>query len=351
MALRNFAYRLIKSDVTVIGCCGCTHELFDHSTHRQTFTGYEGIMQETCVTVTWMKLCLQMLCLTGDSAFADEMERSAFNALYGAVNTEERTENLGLPFDSYSPLLAGTRGRKVGGLKYMENDTAYYGCCACIGAAGTALFPLSNVLLSRTGIAVNFYLPGTAEIPTPAGQFCRLETQSDYPTGGAVTIRVGLVGPEAFTVSLRIPHFGEGTTVTVNGMPVPAAAGKYLHVARTWADGDEIRLEIPMTVRVRRGVKLEEDPASEHHICLTRGPLVLARDARIAGNTVGTPVRLCRGKDGSVTLTPAGRPAFPVQGAWSVETESGESVTLIDYASAGKTWNEDSRMECWLKTE
>jgi len=52
---KNFARLVRESDVTIIGCSGCTHELFDHSAARQTYAKYPGIMQETCVTVTWMK--------------------------------------------------------------------------------------------------------------------------------------------------------------------------------------------------------------------------------------------------------------------------------------------------------
>ncbi|MBQ9083142.1 MAG: glycoside hydrolase family 127 protein, partial [Clostridia bacterium] len=50
-AVINFANRILESDFTIIGCCGCTHELFDHSTVRQANTQNGKIAQETCVTV------------------------------------------------------------------------------------------------------------------------------------------------------------------------------------------------------------------------------------------------------------------------------------------------------------
>ena len=141
-ACLNLAEKILETDVTVIGCSGCTHELFDHSAVRQFDIEEKGIMQETCVTVTWMKFLFQLLCLTGNTKYADQMEISFYNALLGAINTDEVKINGGLPFDSYAPLLPGLRGRQMGGYQVMENNT-YYGCCACIGAAGLGLFGIA----------------------------------------------------------------------------------------------------------------------------------------------------------------------------------------------------------------
>lgn len=57
LAVIRFAKRVFASDITAIGCAGCTHELFDHSAVRQLDAAEKGVMQETCVTVTRMKLC------------------------------------------------------------------------------------------------------------------------------------------------------------------------------------------------------------------------------------------------------------------------------------------------------
>ena len=127
IAVLNFGRRLGKSDITIIGSAGCTHENLDHAAARQTDTAYQGIMQETCVTVTWMKFCWQLLMLSGDVQYADYFEQSLYNAYLGAVNTEKITDEKlvhercadahpeALPFDSYSSLLPNTRGRGIGG--------------------------------------------------------------------------------------------------------------------------------------------------------------------------------------------------------------------------------------------
>ncbi|MBR5539531.1 MAG: glycoside hydrolase family 127 protein, partial [Clostridia bacterium] len=145
----NFANKIIETDFTIIGCCGCTSEYFDHSAVRQANTNNEKIMQETCVTVTVMKFFYQLALLTGDPRYSDAFETSLYNAYFGSINTEKVIEDTAreskarhpelvlepLPFDSYSPLTAGTRGNGIGGYK-RTRDGHYYGCCACIGSAG-----------------------------------------------------------------------------------------------------------------------------------------------------------------------------------------------------------------------
>ena len=79
-AIIHFADRILAEDFTVIGCAGCTHELFDRSTVRQANKTNMGTMQETCVTVTLMKFFYQLHLLTGDSRYADAFECSLYNA-------------------------------------------------------------------------------------------------------------------------------------------------------------------------------------------------------------------------------------------------------------------------------
>src|SRR5690554_4253876 len=44
--------------------------------------------QETCVTVTWLKFNQQMLRLTGEAKYADEIERTFYNALLGSMRPD-----------------------------------------------------------------------------------------------------------------------------------------------------------------------------------------------------------------------------------------------------------------------
>lgn len=340
-AVVRFAYQAAKTDITVIGCAGCTHELFDHSAVRQLDASEKGIMQETCVTVTWMKLCLQVLGLSGDAFFADCIEQSMYNALLGAVNTKKCETNGGLPFDSYSPLLPGVRGRMIGGFKVME-EGAFYGCCAAIGAAGTGFTGRVGVMAHKNGLAVNLFLDGKVQACTPSGQFLSLITRTGYPADGLVETTVCLAQEERFEIWVRVPAWSGETLLSVNGETVPCEESGYAVLDRVWKNGDVIRLSLDM--RVRRilpevyGVSSDDAP----YAAFCRGPLTLARDARL-GEDVDAPVRLT---DEEAHLT---APApFAAQVTVAVPLEGGRTMRLIDYASAGKTWDCHSRMAAWI---
>ena len=75
-----------------------------------------------------------MLELSGCPCYADRIEQSFYNAYRGAFNTmrvpsakdtqKEKFNTLLqiVPFDSYSPLVADTRGRRVGGFNILYNN-------------------------------------------------------------------------------------------------------------------------------------------------------------------------------------------------------------------------------------
>lgn len=334
-AVVNFAERVHNSDITIIGCAGCRSEQFDNSARTQTNEEYQGIMQETCVTVTWMKLCDQLLRLTGDPKYADWIEQSAYNALFGAVNTEKCETNNGFPFDSYSPLYLQQRGRKSGGFKLIS-DTRYYGCCVAIGAAGLALPLLTAVMETADGIALNYYEEGTIR----AGGL-GLKVMTGYPACGAIKLQI-TEGKEA-AISLRIPAFSQNTQLKVNGEIVPVQRG-YTVLRRVWKPEDEIMLTLDMAPRVVRPLGMEGKPETLNFLAVQYGPLTLARDARLS--EVGTPVPLSE----QVKIEKQENAEYSCILRADV-TLAGQTIPMTDYASAGKTWDQRSLTECWLKTK
>lgn len=380
-AIINFADRILESDFTVIGCCGCTHELFDHSTVRQANTTNGNVMQETCVTVTLMKFFYQLHILTGDPKYIDAFEISLYNAYLGSINTEKVVEPSlkkdypelalePLPFDSYSPLTAGLRGTKIGGFKIMS-DNHYYGCCACIGAAGIGLVTKTQALLSKDGIVINLYVDGAINLTLPGGQAAKVNVETTYPKGGEIKISFAMEKPEKFKLYLRNPAWSESTSVKVNGIACDVTDG-YIIIEREFSDGDAVELSLDMRTRtilpIHYGTDIlmneviwganymistfdREDPIAHRHIALRRGPIMLAEEARL-GYSVDDPIDLSINADGTVDVSLAdGEAPYDAIVEVKVPLTNGNNMLLTDYSSAGKTWTDESKMAVWLLTK
>lgn len=376
----RFADRVLETDFTIIGSSGCTHELFDHSTVRQANTNNGKIAQETCVTVTLMKFFYQLTLLTGSSKYVDAFETALYNAYLGAINTKQvveaaisqlcpESEPVPLPFDSYSPLTAGTRGNGIGGLKVMA-DKHYYGCCACIGSAGNGLVAKLACLQSKEGVVLNLFEEGEIRIHTPSGALLTLAISTAYPKHGSIKIQVGLENDEQLKLMIRNPSWSKQTEIRVNEDRQPVQNG-YIVLDRKWINGDVISLELDMRTEVLYPISYgsqvlmnhmvweadvlipnydEEDPIAKHHLALRRGPIVLAQENRL-GYNVDTPVSIAV-KDGCVDASFPETEIAPYDHIVElvVPLTDGCGMHVTDYASAGKLWCEESKMAAWILT-
>ena len=348
----KFARRVIDGELTVIGGAGCTHEYFDHAAARQTDAANTGLMQETCVTVCWMRFCQKLLAATGDPVYADCFEQSLYNAYLGAVNTGCVSQPAApldlLPFDSYSPLIRTRRGRGVGG-HLTFSDGHCCGCCASIGGIGIGLVPQLILTQWEKGYALNLYIPG---VYTLGGLTLRVDTA--YPRQGQVDIT--LEGEGEFALALRIPGWSRSARLQVNGADQPVTPG-YTLLTRRWRRGDRISLTPDMALRLLRPAPVEREvvitevkwkenymaprvviasPDARRYAALQRGPLVLAREGEsIPALTSPADWKL---REAEVS--------FPVQAAFEVTLPDGTAFTAVDYASAGKDWQ--TPLSCWL---
>ena len=349
----NFVDRVAATDITIIGCAGCTHELFDNSKFEQTNDEKTGIMQETCVTVTWMKLCYQLLRLTGDSKYAEHIERASYNGLLGSVNTERCTTNSGFHFDSYSPLIINTRGRFNGGYLPLttadesEKEGAHFGCCTAIAAAGLALMPTYSVMATEGGVLFNEYFGGSVNFFDKDGMQTCIKIETSYPYDKTVKMTVNTDTKDALELRLRIPSWSKSTKITLDGAPAEGkTAGNIFIISRKWRDGDTVELEFDMRPRIVYPFG-ENNPGRDKYIAIEAGAIVLARDARLGGD-ISRPIEVKVDKEGYIeNIALSKNEKFPTQLCYELDS-FGEKIKLVDYSSAGKTWNEESLMSAWL---
>ena len=270
---------------------------------------------ETCVGVSWMQLCASLLRLTGDPLYADEIEKTAYNALLGAMTPD------GSSFAQYSALE---------GVRALGENHCGMGlnCCIANGPRGMMLLPAIAVMQGADGPVVNLYSEGDWNLGSGL-----LLIRTDYPRSGAVEIDVRPREPEAFTLWLRIPAWSEKTEIAVNGASIgEVQAGSWAAVRRTWRRGDRVNVNFDMRARIHR-----LSDGAGRYAAITRGPVVLAQDARL-GMVGGPPLP----EGGSVPLHDIAPPAG-IEMAFSAG-----GIALCDYASAGGTWDDRSRYRTWM---
>lgn len=214
---------------------------------------------ETCVTATWIQLSAQLLGLTGEARFAEEIERASFNHLLGAQRPD------GAAWCYYTPLE---------GVKPYRSDT---NCCLSSGPRALALLPSVAVTIHPPDeIHVNSFT--FSEAHAWIGNTCiRLALQGDWPYDGRIAIDVEPDDGRAaeFTLAIRIPSSTEARRpmATPDG-PMPAIPGEYARLRRTWRPGERVALDLA----------LREDPIDgarygrPGEVALRRGPLVLAHE-------------------------------------------------------------------------
>lgn len=324
---------IIDTEINVAGS-GTAFECFYHGAQRQTEPAYHTM--ETCVTFTWMKLCSNLLRLTGNPMYADQIERTAYNSLLASMKYD------GSQIAKYSPL----EGRRQAG---EEQCGMHINCCNANGPRAFTLLPKIATLSSLNEIYVNLYCQSSAIVPVNPKNNVILEQKTSYPESDEVEIVLQPGKPENFTLALRIPAWSAHTTIIVNGNPIEGIkAGTYQKISRVWQKGDKVILKLDLSGRL---INLNGYQA------ILRGPVLLARDSRFADGFVDETA-VVQHKENLVELQPSTEKPEHVWMSFTAPLVLGtdlegdfknpRQVHFCDFASAGDTWDQGSRYRVWI---
>ena len=338
----NLYDNIRRNEITIVGNGGGDQpyhpavmgEGWDHTAVEQTNPDITRMM-ETCVGVTWMKFCSQILRLTGDPSAVDEIEKYIYNGLLGAMKPS------GDGF-SYVNLFNGEKVTNYGwGTTFGSLPVT---CCNLNGPMGLAYIPFVAVMESDRGPVVNLYNAARAELSTPQGDSLSLRIETDFPLSDRVLVRVDPHAASLFTLSLRIPSWSERTVVKVNGKKVRSVEpGAYLSLERTWEPGDRVELAFDMRCRLLDASR-GSNRAGDSFQALVWGPIVLARDENIDPD-YDEPVRVVAGKDRVVRVKRVAPTLASTRLEFEVPTDDGP-IRMTDYASVNG-W-EGAHICTWL---
>jgi DUF1680 family protein len=225
---------------------------------------------ETCCTIAWCALGVEMLRLTENSIVADELELSTLNSILGMHSPNGRWVTYDTPMD-------GTRKASAHEIVFQARaGSPELNCCSVNGARGLGMISDWAVMASNNGLLVNWYGPSTVTTRLPSGTALALAQETDYPRENRVRLKVSPSKATEFALKLRIPHWSRSTRVKLNGKSVEGVkSGAYLTLERTWKRGDIVELEFDFSLHYWRG---ERECAGK--VSIYRGPILLTYDRR-----------------------------------------------------------------------
>jgi len=324
---------IIDSEINVAGS-GTAFECFYNGGKRQTEPTYHTM--ETCVSVTWIKLCNNLLRLTGNPKYADQIEKTVYNALLASMKDD------GSEIAKYSPL----EGRRSEG---GDQCGMHIHCCNANGPRAFILIPKIAIQSSFNEIFVNLYCQSSSKLSINKKNKVTVEQKTTYPESNEIEITLQPEKPENFSLNLRIPAWSNLTAISVNGETVAdVTPGDYKKINRLWQKGDKVILKMDMNSRM---IELNGYQA------LLRGPVLLARDSRFLDGFVDETA-VIQQKNNQVEIQPTtDKPehvwmAFTAPAYLGTDLENKTKkivpVHFCDFSSAGNTWELTSRYRVWI---
>jgi len=227
---------------------------------------------ETCAGVGSVQLAWRLLLAQGDPRYADLLERTLYNvvdtgpsrsgtAFFYTNTLHQRVLGTVPDQDSAVPRAASS----------LRAPWFAVSCCPTNVARTFASLQTLVATADQDGVQVHQYAPSTITTDLPAGRLA-LRVRTAYPASGRVEVVVDEAPDAAVALSLRVPSWAHGATLTEGGVTRPVEPGTAT-ATRVLVPGEVLVLDLPVTPRFTAA-----DPrvdAVRGTLAVERGPQVL----------------------------------------------------------------------------
>ncbi|PHN05696.1 beta-L-arabinofuranosidase domain-containing protein [Flavilitoribacter nigricans] len=226
---------------------------------------------EFCSVAEEMYSLESMLTITGDMAFADQLEKIVYNALptqatddftarqyFQAANQVELSNRLETSFEN----------NHHRGTDFVFGTLTGYPCCTTNMHQSWPKY-VQNLYYATPdrGVAALLYAPSSVSLQVADGRQLTIEQETGFPFRETVRFRISLDQPARFPFHLRIPAWTQDAVIRVNDTVWEAEIQDGIAVVdRDWQEGDQLELTLPMTLR--------SSVWHEFSQTIERGPLV-----------------------------------------------------------------------------
>jgi uncharacterized protein len=255
---------MVEGKLYLTGGVGARHhsEAFGHAYELPNDLAY----CETCGAIASVMWSWRMLLATGESRFADLIERTLYNAILSGVSLAGDLYFYVNPLASNGDVELLSRGGN------RRKEWHLVGCCP--PNVMRTFAALGHYFATRDGSGLQIHLYGPARIAADlAAGSVAVRMESTYPWDGKVRLTIEDPGAAPWTLRLRVPAWCKGASATVDGRTVGTlGAGGYLRIERAWKRGVVVELDLPMPARLTEAHPRIE--STRGCVAIERGPLV-----------------------------------------------------------------------------
>lgn len=225
---------------------------------------------ELCSAVEMMFTLESILPITGEVAYADHLERIAFNALPTQITDDFMARQY---FQQPNQVML-TRHIRNFSTDHEGTDVCFglltgYPCCTSNMHQGWPKFT-QNLWYATPdgGLAALVYAPNHVKAKVADGTEVTIDEKTAYPFDDKITFTLSFAKPSiSFPLHLRIPAWCQQAEVMINGQKFGNYKGdSIIIVNRSWKNGDKLELSLPMKTSLSKW--------HENSVAVERGPLV-----------------------------------------------------------------------------
>ena len=290
-------------------------------------------MGEGCVTVTWIQFNLQLLHVTAEPKYAEELERSVYNHLLAAENPQSGCVSY------YTALI---------GAKPYRCDQGY-SCCLSSVPRGISLIP--EMMGGKINGEFTVLLYENAEVAEKikakdnSSVLLKIKSATQFPLSGKVVFSVDASVSATFALNFRVPEWSEDFSAEAGGKIFNGKKGSLLRIERKWSTGDKVTLSFEMPVQVIPGGTSYPDD-----IAIKRGPQIFAIDQGL--NPGVASINNIVYSQTTKTLTDE-KASLPPDWSWKeaysmqmIVDDKPRSVVLVPFSEAGQ---KSTNITVWIR--
>jgi hypothetical protein len=311
---------------------------------------------ETCAGIASVMLAWRLLLATGESRFADIVERTLFNVVATSLAPDGRAFFYANPLHQRVPgVIPSPDEVSKRASSSLREPWFAVSCCPTNIARTFASLAAYIATVDGGGLQVHQFADCRISTELESGRPVGLEMTTGYPFEGTVSIRITETDEAPWSLSIRVPAWATGAVFSDRDSRKTVEGGTAT-VTRSFAVGDRIELELPMSPRWT--VPDPRIDAIRGCVAVEQGPLVLCVESvdLPAGRDVGA-VRIdqsqsLEGGEGAIMAT--GRLVDDTDLGWPYPDSIGPStgseipLRLVPYnqwANRGP-----STMRVWIPT-